>query len=98
MFGHDNNPELGGGTANNEKSHKLCSSFSVSDSTLDDCKYSLRDALHSLTQPCLTAYCIYCSYMYIIQAFYQALQISVSLGKCISVPICQGSFAVNTTA
>jgi len=40
------------------------------------------NALPSLTQPCLTAYCICCNTS-MIQAFYQALQISVSLGKCI---------------
>jgi len=40
------------------------------------------NALHSLTQPCLTAYCIWCNTP-VIQACYQALQISVSLGKCI---------------
>ncbi len=40
------------------------------------------NALRSLTQPCLTAYCIQCNYP-MMQALYQALQISVSLGKCI---------------
>ncbi len=38
------------------------------------------NALRSLTQPCLTAYCIRCNTP-MIQALYQALQISVSLGK-----------------
>ncbi len=48
------------------------------------------NALRSLTQPCLTAYCnTYYLMQYVhtpiamIQAFYQALQISVSMGKCI---------------
>ncbi len=36
------------------------------------------NALRSLTQPCLTAYCIRCNTP-MIQAFYQALQIVVSL-------------------
>ena len=40
------------------------------------------NALRSLTQPCLTAYCISCITS-MIQAFYQALQTSVSLGKYI---------------
>ncbi len=39
---------------------------------------------------CLTAYCIWCSTS-MLQAFYQALQISVSLGKCIWDPIYQGN-------
>ncbi len=39
------------------------------------------NALRSLTQPCLTAYCVWCNTP-MIQAPYQALQISVSLGKC----------------
>ena len=39
------------------------------------------NALRSLTQPCLTAYCIRCNTP-MIQALYQALQISVSLKKC----------------
>jgi len=47
------------------------------------------NALHSLTQPCLTAYCIRCNTP-MIQALYQALQISVSLGKCIWDPMYQG--------
>ncbi len=38
--------------------------------------------LRSLTQPCLTAYCIRCNTP-MIQALYHALQISVSLGRCI---------------
>ncbi len=36
------------------------------------------NASHSHTQPCLAAYCIWCNTS-MIQAFYQALQISVSL-------------------
>ena len=48
------------------------------------------NALRSLTQPCLTAY--YIGYnIPMIQALYQALQISVSLGKCIWDPIHQGN-------
>ena len=48
--------------------------------------YSLLDVFQciapSLMQPCLTAYCIWCNTP-LIQALYQILQISVSLGKCI---------------
>ena len=40
------------------------------------------NALRSLTQPCLTAYCIRRNTP-MIQALYQALENSVSLGKCI---------------
>ncbi len=40
------------------------------------------NALRSLTQPCLNAYCVGCNTP-MIQALYQALQVSVSLGKCI---------------
>ena len=47
------------------------------------------NASRSLTQPCLTAYCIRCN-ISMIQAFYQALQVSVSSGKCIWDPINQG--------
>ena len=42
------------------------------------------DALCSLTQPCLTAYCFWRNTP-MIQALYQALQITVSLGKCICI-------------
>ncbi len=40
------------------------------------------NASRSLTQPCLTVLCSRCSFS-MIQAFYQALQIHVSLRRCI---------------
>ncbi len=47
------------------------------------------NAMRSLTQPCLTAYCIRCN-TYMIQAVSQALQISVSLGNYNVDPTYQG--------
>jgi len=52
--------------------------------------FMLGNTLGSLTQPCLTAYCICCNTS-MIQPFYQALHNSVSLGKCIWDPIYQGT-------
>ena len=59
-----------------------------------------RDAFHCIAQPCLTAYCICCNTP-VIQAFYQALQISVILGKCDREPIIKDTWFVaeqNTVA
>ncbi len=66
--------------------HYCChSSFSVSESTLHDCKYSLRDAFQCIAQPTTTLLdcMLYLMQYPYDQAFYQALQISVSLGKCV---------------
>ncbi len=59
-------------TVSNRCRDYCLSNFSVSGSTLHDCKYSLRvhfNALRSLTQPCLTAYCIRCNTS-MVQAVY----------------------------
>jgi hypothetical protein len=75
--------------------HQSCchSSSSVSDAllqvNLDSEMYFA--AQRNLTQPCLAAYCIRCNTP-MIQAFYQALQISVSLGKCIWIQSIKGTY------
>jgi len=66
--------------------HYCCHvSFSVSEPTLHDCKYSLRDAFQCIAQPNTTLLdcMLYLMQYPYDQAFYQALQISVSLGKCV---------------
>jgi len=51
------------------------------------------NALRSLTQPCLTAYCIRCNIKTsMIQAFYQALQISVSWESVSEVRSIEGTY------
>ena len=56
-------------------------------STLHDCKYSLRDAFQCVAQPNTTLLDCILYLMQVLyphgQAFYQALQTSVSLGKCV---------------
>ncbi len=85
--------------------HRTCKKFSAFPSTLFASNVlqlfqalvyttvNIASEMH-VNASCLTAYCNWCNTP-MIQALYQALQMSVPLGKCIWDPIYQGSVHIS---